>query len=122
MAPIVDAGPGANPPGLIFFTEFDNGNSGTADEINWNNSQKHLSTLTDNVTYTFVDPPGSCNLLLRVVQDGGGGNTAVWPATVDWPGGTAPTITSAGGSIDIVSFYFDAPTGRYSGQFAQNFS
>lgn len=119
---IVDAGPGANPPGLIFFAEFDNGNSGTSDEINWNNSQKHLSTLTGNVTYTFVDPPGSCNLLLRIVQDAGGTNTVTWPSSVIWPGGTAPTISAGGDDEDVVSFYFDRVNSQYYGQFAQNFS
>jgi len=106
--------------GTITFDEVDDGNSGAADTIDWGAGQKHKSTLTDNVTYTFTDPAGPCNLILRVVQDAGGGNTVTWPASAQWPGGTAPTISTGGDAVDIISFYFDGT--NYHGNFSQNFS
>lgn len=105
---------------VTFQDEHDNGNSGAADTINWNNGQKQLSTLTDNVTFTFTDPAGPCNLVFHLIQDAGGTNTATWPASVKWPGGTAPVISAGALAEDIVTFYFDGTD--YFGGFLQNYS
>jgi hypothetical protein len=58
---------------------------------------------TSTVTFTFSNPPssgigGSFTLILT----NGGSQTVNWPSSVDWAGGTEPTLTSAG--IDIVTF------------------
>ena len=60
-----------------------------------------------NDTFTFTATTNPCNILLMLVQDGTGSRTATWPATVKWPGGTAPTLTTAANAIDIIGFYFD---------------
>ena len=39
-----------------FDAEFDNGNSSTADTIDWGVGNKQKSTLTGNCTYTFTAP------------------------------------------------------------------
>ena len=54
-------------------------------------------------TFTFSNPPatgksGSFTLILT----NGGSQTVNWPGTVDWAGGTAPTLTTAG--IDVITF------------------
>ena len=91
-----------------FASEVDNGNSGATDTIDWTAGNKQKSTLTANCTYTFSPAPlGPTNLVLRLIQDVGGTNTATWPATVHWTGGVAPTITATGNAVDIVSFYYD---------------
>jgi len=37
-----------------------------------------------------------------------GGRTVTWPGSnILWPGGVAPSLSSAANTIDIVSFYFD---------------
>lgn len=92
---------------INFDTEFDNGNSGTADTIDWNENNKQKSTLTDNVTYTFTDPGGPASLILRVIQDATGSRTVTWPSSVNWAGGIAPTLTTAANSVDVVAFYYD---------------
>ena len=62
-------------------------------------------TLIANVTtLTLTNPPapgraGAVTLILR--QDATGGRTVGWPASVKWPGGTAPTASVAAGAIDI---------------------
>ena len=62
--------------------------------------------MTGNCTFTFTAPTGGvANLLLRLVQDATGGRTATWPATVKWPGGSAPTLTAAANAVDIVTCY-----------------
>lgn len=58
---------------------------------------------TSTTTFTFSNPPasgtaGSFTLFLT----NGGSQTVNWPATVDWAGGTAPTLTAAG--VDILTF------------------
>ena len=64
-------------------------------------------TLTDNCTFTFSNPPatgkaGSFTLILK--QDGTGSRTTTWPASVDWAGGTAPTLSSGATDVDILTF------------------
>lgn len=103
-----------------FDAEVDNGNSSTADTIDWTAGNKQKSTLTGNVTYSFTDPSGPCNLMLKLVQDGTGSRTATWPVSVKWSGGTAPTLSTAASAVDIVSFYFDGTS--YYGQSGLNFS
>lgn len=103
-----------------YFTETDNGNSGTTDTIDWGVSNKQKSTLTGNVTYTFTAPPGPASLILKLVQDGTGGRTVTWPSAVHWPSGTAPTLTTTAGQIDIVSFYYDGT--NYYGNYSLNFT
>lgn len=90
-----------------FDTEFDNGNSSTADTIDWRVGNKQKSTLTGNCTFTFTAPDGPCNVVLKLIQDATGGRTVTWPATVKWAGGSAPTLTATANKIDIISFYFD---------------
>jgi len=106
--------------GDVTFTETDDGNSSTADTIDWGASLKHKSTLTGNCTYTFTAPTGPCNLLLKVIQDATGSRTATWPASVKWAGGAAPTLSTAASAIDIISFYYDGT--NYYGQAGLAFS
>jgi len=87
--------------------EVDDGNSSTADTINWTTGNFHKSTMTGNCTYTFTAPSGATTLILKLVQGGSGSYTATFPATVKWAGGTAPTLSTAVGAIDIITFYWD---------------
>lgn len=103
-----------------YFTETDNGNSGTTDTIDWTVSNKQKSTLTGNCTFTFTAPPGPCSLILKLVQDGTGSRTVTWPAAVHWSGGTAPTLTTTASKVDIISFYYDGTT--YFGAANLNFT
>lgn len=90
-----------------FDAEVDNGNSGTADTIDWTVGNKQRTTITGNVTFTFTAPTGPCNLMLKIVMDGTGGYTLTWPATVKWKSGTQPTWGTAPNAVNIASFYFD---------------
>lgn len=103
-----------------FDAEVDNGNSSTADTITWTAGNKQKSTLTDNCTFTFTAPSGPCNLILKLIQDGTGSRTVTWPATVKWPAGTAPTLTTTAAGVDLVSFYWDGT--NYFGQTALAFA
>jgi hypothetical protein len=65
-------------------------------------------TLTANCTFTFSNPSASgtaCSFTLILRQDGTGTRTVTWPASVDWAGGTAPTLTTtATTGVDILTF------------------
>ena len=78
--------------------------------INWvaNNKQKLTITGTSN-TINFTNPTGPCSLILKIIQ-GDGSDTITaghFHANVKWVGGTRPTLSTANGAIDIISFYFD---------------
>tara|TARA_R110002167_G_scaffold208577_1_gene412564 strand:+ start:197 stop:964 length:768 start_codon:yes stop_codon:yes gene_type:complete len=58
---------------------------------------------TGTTTFTFSNPTASdelCGFTLFLTN--GGSQTVNWPATVDFPGGTAPTLTASG--VDILVF------------------
>lgn len=108
---------GAN---TAYFTETDNGNSSTADTIDWTLSNKQKSTLTGNCTFTFTAPGGACSLVLRLAQDATGSRTVTWPAAVKWSGGTPPTLTTTASKVDIITFYYDGTT--YFGNSSLNYT
>lgn len=63
-------------------------------------------TLSQNVTYTFSNPPTSgrvSSFTLKVIQDSSA-RTITWPSSVDWAGGSAPTISTGSGDCDIFVF------------------
>lgn len=91
----------------IFPTELDDGNSGAAKTINWTTARAHKLTLTASCTLTLTAPPAAGELILHLVQDGVGGHTLTWPASVKWAGGTAPVLSVAAAAIDIVRLYWD---------------
>jgi hypothetical protein len=104
-----------------FVQEYDHGTvSSTPYEINTDLGQKHLITLGGNLTFTFATFQGPANFVLRLVQDGTGGRTVTWPANVKWPGGTAPTLSTAAGAEDIISLYYNGT--NYYGVASLNFS
>jgi len=65
-------------------------------------------TLTENTTFTFSNPPTSGTayaMAVRIVQDSGAsGFTVTWPAAVDWPAATAPTLTATASAVDWFVF------------------
>lgn len=91
-----------------FPSEYDNGNQGATWTLDWNNGQKQKVTLTASTTSLTITAPttGVGNFLLKIVQDASGPWTVAWPASVNWPGGTAPTLSGAS-ATDIISMYWD---------------
>jgi hypothetical protein len=89
----------------------------------WINGNKHQFTFgAQNETFTFTDPAFSGSFQLILIQDVVGGRTVTWPANVKWSnGGTAPTLSTAGGAIDIVSFLYDQADDVYYGSIALDF-
>lgn len=87
-------------------------------------------SLTENITsFTVNNQPATgtyYEILIKFVQDATGSRTVTWGgefASINWPGGTAPTITTtATTGTDIVSVKtFDGGTTWY-GNYSQDYS
>lgn len=79
--------------------------SGTRD-INLQSGNYVSATVSGATTFTFSNPlasPNACGFILELTN--GGSSTVIFPNTVRWPGGTAPTLTVSG--IDILVFVTD---------------
>ncbi len=83
--------------------------SSNATTINCEAGNVFTHTLSENTTFTFSNPPSSgtaYGFSLKVTQDAGAsGYTVTWPAAVDWPRGTTPTLTSTASAVDQFVFY-----------------
>jgi hypothetical protein len=73
------------------------------------NGSVQIITLGGNVTYTFPTPVAGKSFILVQKQDGTGSRTVTWPASVKWPAGTSPTLTSTASRAD--KFVFTAIDG-----------
>ena len=66
-------------------------------------------TLTENTTFTFSNPPATgtaYGFSLKIVQDASAsGYTVTWPTSIDWPGGSAPSLTVLASAVDQFVFY-----------------
>jgi hypothetical protein len=73
-------------------------------------------TLAGNRTLALTNPLVGQSVLVRVIQDGTGSRTLSYPASVKWPGGTAPTLTTTANASDWLGFKcIDAGTPVYHG-------
>jgi hypothetical protein len=71
-------------------------------------SNNYQHTLNGNITAAFLNPPPAGrfgNLTIALVQDGVGGRTVTWPASVRWAGGAAPTQTLTANARDVFTFF-----------------
>lgn len=98
------------------------GNSGATKTVDWNDGAYQTITLTADCTLTFTAPSTyPARLQLDVTQDSTGSWDITWPASVEWAGGAAPTITpTATTGNDIITLVYDGT--NYKAVPAQNFS
>ena len=67
-------------------------------------------TLAHNIgTFTWSNPASGTNdvsaFVLKVTQDGTGNRTIAFPASVDFAGGTAPTLSTGAADVDVFVFF-----------------
>ena len=84
-------------------------NSSTAITLSLANGTVQIITLTGNCVYTFPTPVAGQSFILIHKQDATGSRTVTWPASVDWPSNTAPTLTATALKAD--KFVFTAIDG-----------
>jgi hypothetical protein len=76
--------------------------SGTA-TIDCRTASVFSIALSENTTFAFSNPPTSgtaYGFTLKIVQDSTA-RTVTWPASVKWADGSAPTISTGSGEVDI---------------------
>ena len=82
--------------------------SGAATTVNCEQGNSFMHTLTENTTFTFSNPPASgtaYTMSIEIIQDASAsGFTVTWPTSVDWPSGTAPTLTATASAKDVFVF------------------
>lgn len=85
-------------------------------------------SLNANVTtFTISNVPSGTGIIgfTLILTADGTARTITWPGTVKWAGGTAPTLTSTNGKVDILSFVGVVNNGSVSNWFGfvggQNF-
>jgi len=79
------------------------GNTGSAQTFDLEVANFFSATLDQNSTFTFSNPSASGDFSGFVLElTNGGAFTITFPASVDWAGGSAPTLTSSG--VDLLVF------------------
>jgi len=77
--------------------------------IAWNLATGNMASVTLAGNRTLANPtnkqPGSYSLI--VTQDATGSRTLAYGTDYIWPGGTAPTLSTAASAVDVLSFLSD---------------
>jgi hypothetical protein len=95
-------------------------NSSTGITLALTNGTVQIITLTANTTITMPTAGAGKSFIMYLRQDGTGSRTVTW-STVNWAGGTAPTVTSTASKQDIYSFFSDG-TSWYGVTVGQNYT
>lgn len=93
------------------------GNTGNAVTLNIANGTVITATLTANCTWTMPSNTAGKSFIL-LLKTGNGNFTSTF-TSVKWVGNTAPTITTASSSLDILTFVADGS--NWYGNYAQGF-
>lgn len=85
----------------------------------------HSATLNANCTLTLTGATTGlvAALVLELHQDATGSRLVTWPASVVWPGGSAPMLATAANAVDVITLFsrdggttwYGFPTGGSSG-------
>lgn len=96
--------------------------TGATETFDWDNGNTQiidLESATGDVTLTLSNGQIGATYKLKVIQDSAVQRNLIWPASVLWPGGTAPTITATLDGEDLITLWFDGT--NYYGRFDQDF-
>ena len=93
--------------------------------IDWNDGSIQTVTLTGSPATAIAapsNPKDGATYILIVKQDATGSRTFAggWNAVFKWKGGTAPTLSTGGNAVDIITFVCDGA--NYYGVDSLNFS
>jgi len=92
-----------------------------ASAIDCSASNYFRKTASGALTWTFTNPPPNNRAYIMVLRlQNGGTGLQTWPASVVWPGGTAPTLTASG--YDLLLFETDNGGTSWRGAALINYS
>lgn len=67
--------------------------------------QYFTATISGATTFSFSNVPSGTWATAVLIRLTNAGSSVTWPATVKWPSGTAPTLTTSG--VDLVALITD---------------
>lgn len=79
--------------------------AGSSTTINLADGNVHAITLAASITtisLTGAAAGVACSISVYIKQDAVGGRVVHWPASIKWPGGIAPTLTSTATATDLI--------------------
>ncbi len=94
---------------------YDAGNSGTAKTIDWLNGKAQKLLLTGNCTLTFSNPRDGGRYVLVLKQDGSGGHTVTYPASVKWDNDNVPWMSSLAAAGVLTTYLYISSLTKYMG-------
>lgn len=74
--------------------------------------------VTTPATGNFTIAPSNlctCEIVISVIQGAGGSHLVTWNSTFKFPGGTAPTLSTAAGAVDVFRFICNGSVCRLAG-------
>ena len=83
--------------------------------VDWNDGNVQSVTLGGNRTFTFSNGQDGGKYTLIIKPGAIGSRTVNWPATVRWPGGTLPTLTTTASKTDYIGFIYNGVDSKYDG-------
>jgi len=81
--------------------------------IDLDTGNSFATNMAGAVTYTFTNPAASGRVSSFTLNVTNNGSAITWPASVDWPAGTAPTLSASGATDVFVFFTYNAGTTWY---------
>ena len=77
--------------------------------ISWDTALGRVATVTLGGNRTIAKPTNLKvgTYILRVYQDGTGSRTLTWNAAYKWTAQTAPVLSTAASSLDVITFFSD---------------
>ncbi|MDR3572281.1 MAG: hypothetical protein P4L50_00330 [Anaerolineaceae bacterium] len=81
-----------------------------ASTIAWSTSAAPSAKVTLAASRTMGAPSGLVagkSYTLEIIQGGSGTNLITWNSVFKWPAATAPTLSTAPGAVDIITFWSD---------------
>lgn len=95
-------------------------NAVAASDIDWAAADYHTKSISANTTFTFSNVPAAvgAGIIVRVTSTGG--FTITWPASVIWPDGVAPSLTST--KTHLFMFLTDDGGTTVRGSFSTNYA
>lgn len=79
------------------------------------NNDFSITLTTTGYTLTLANGSPGQEVRVYVTQDGTGSRTITTYTNVIWAAGTPPTLTTTAGHTDLLTFRFNATTGKWVG-------
>ncbi len=83
------------------------GNTGATETFDaltgWHSATLNAATVT--ASFTGATSGLVAAMVLELAQDATGSRLVTWPASVVWPGGVAPTLSTTAAAVDVLTFF-----------------